>query len=225
MSRTGKGNAETREAVLAAALNMSRNGLSPQKSGNVSGRSATGMLITPSGVPYEELAPGDLVEVALDGSVAPGQLLPSSEWHFHLAIYRARAEAGGVVHTHSDHATSLACLGLGIPAFHYMVAVAGGPDIRCAPYATFGTEELAVNVIEALEGRSACLMAHHGQVALGPTPAKALTLAFEVETLAGQYWRALQIGEPDILSDTEMARVLEKFQSYGKQPARGKTPG
>jgi len=225
MSRTGKGDAETREAVLAAALKMSRDGLSPQKSGNVSGRSATGMLITPSGVPYEELAPGDLVEVALDGSVAPGQLLPSSEWHFHLAIYRAREEACGVVHTHSDHATSLACLGLGIPAFHYMVAVAGGPDIRCAPYATFGTEELAVNVVEALEGRSACLMAHHGQVTLGPTPAKALTLAFEVETLAGQYWRALQIGEPDILSDTEMARVLEKFQSYGKQPARGKTPG
>ena len=210
--------ADFRARVIAAAQEMSRAGLSPQKSGNVSARAGEGMLITPTGVAYEALQPADIVYVGLDGSRREGELAPSSEWHFHLGIYRAKPEARGVVHTHSDYATSLACMDRSIPPFHYMVAVAGGSDIPCAPYATFGTEELAANVAAALAERDACLMSHHGQIACGASVEKALTLAKEIETLAGQYWRCLQIGEPALLSADEMARVLTKFTTYGQQP-------
>lgn len=207
-----------RRRILSTALALNATGLSPGKSGNVSARHDTGMLVTPSGMPYDRLTPEDIVFVGLDGTVPPGQRLPSSEWHFHLAIYRARPDAGAVVHAHSLNATALACLRCEIPAFHYMVAVAGGSSIRCADYATFGTEELATNALAALDERKACLLGNHGQIALGPDLDAALDLAREVEALAAQYRAALQVGEPVLLDEAEMARVLEKFKTYGKQP-------
>ena len=213
MSDTG-----LRKEIIAAANAMSQSGLSPGKSGNVSARNSAGhVLITPTGVPYADLKPGDIVTLDNRGKVLAGSLLPSSEWHFHVTIYTARTDVSAIVHTHSLHATALACAHREIPAFHYMVAVAGGDSIRCAPYATFGTDELAHHALAALEGRHACLLANHGQIALGATPARALALAHEVETLASQYVAALQIGQPTILDTDEMARVLEKFKTYGQQ--------
>ncbi|HVO90207.1 MAG TPA: class II aldolase/adducin family protein, partial [Casimicrobiaceae bacterium] len=134
----------------------------------------------------------------------------------HRDIYLAQSDAAAIVHTHAPFATTLACLDRGIPAFHYMIAVAGGRDIRCAPYATFGTQELSDHAVRALQGRKACLLAHHGMIAVGASPKRALALAIEVETLAEMYWRALQIGEPEVLSDAEMERVIAKFATYGK---------
>jgi L-fuculose-phosphate aldolase len=166
---------------------------------------------------YSEMRPSDIVEVRLDGRAAPGQRVASSEWRVHLAIYKARADAGAIVHTHSLNATALSCLHRDIPAFHYMVAEAGGDKIACAPYATYGTEELARFAVKALGPRRACLLANHGAVAVGETLRKAYELASEVEVLASQYARALQIGRPNLLSAREMARVIEKFKTYGKQ--------
>jgi L-fuculose-phosphate aldolase len=190
------------------------------KSGNVSARwrdaAFDGLLITPTGVPYDQCAPGQIVAMTLGGETR-GALLPSSEWRFHRDIYVARPDAHAIIHTHAPFATSLACLHRGIPAFHYMVAVAGGKDIRCAPYATFGTQALSDNAVAALEGRDACLLANHGMIAVGVSLAKALALAVEVETLAEMYWRALQAGEPILLSDAEMDVVLEKFRTYGQR--------
>jgi L-fuculose-phosphate aldolase len=207
-----------RRAIIAACGVLSRTGLSPGKSGNISARIDGGVVITPTGVPYDKIKASDLVVVRADGSVPERQLIASSEWPFHLAIYAARPDAKAIVHTHSPHATSLACLGRGIPAFHYMVAVAGGDRIECAPYATFGTEDLARNAVAALGAeRRACLLSNHGQIAIGETVDAALTLAEEVETLAAQYLRARQIGEPHILPADEMARVLEKFKTYGQK--------
>jgi len=209
---------DLRKEIIAAANVMSHSGLSPGKSGNVSARNSAGqVLITPTGIPYADLKPADIVALDLQGRVLSGSLLPSSEWHFHVAVYSARKDVNAIVHTHSLHATALACASREIPAFHYMVAVAGGENIRCAPYATFGTQELAQHAVTALEGRHACLLANHGQIALGATPAKALSMAQEVESLAAQYVAALQIGPPDILDTDEMARVLEKFRTYGQQ--------
>lgn len=211
-----------RRDIIAAANAMSDSGLSPGKSGNVSARNAEGnILITPTGVAYAALKPRDIVALDGQGNVLEGTLLPSSEWHFHVAVYRAQPEAGAIVHAHSLHATALACARREIPAFHYMVAVAGGDSIRCAPYATFGTQELAAHAVEALAGRKACLLANHGQIALGDTPAKALAMAEEVESLAAQYVAALQIGHPVLLDAAEMRRVLEKFRTYGQQGGRG----
>lgn len=153
----------------------------------------------------------------MDGSVPPGQLVPSTEWRFHRDIYAHRPDAGGVFHCHSMFATTLSCLRRDIPAVHYMIAAAGGPSIRCAPYATYGTPELSANALEALAGRNACLLANHGMITMGATLPSAFKLAIEVETLAAQYWRALQIGDPVILDDDEIARVLEGFATYGKQ--------
>jgi L-fuculose-phosphate aldolase len=208
-----------RESVVATALAMNAAGINRGKSGNVSGRwrdvGFDGFLITPTGVPYEQTMPGQIVAMTLGGE-ARGTLLPSSEWRFHRDIYVARADAHAIVHAHAPFATSLACLHRGIPAFHYMVAVAGGRDIRCAPYATFGTQELSDRAVAALEGRDACLLANHGMIAVGASLAKALALAVEVETLAEMYWRALQVGEPVLLSDAEMDVVLEKFRTYGQ---------
>jgi L-fuculose-phosphate aldolase len=201
------------EALLDAARSLVRTG-NVGTSGNLSVREGEGMLITPSGVPYGELAPGDLVAVDADGS-SRGALKPSSEWRFHQAIYAARPEAGAVVHCHAPHATALACLGRGIPAFHYEVAFAGGKDIRCAPYATFGTETLSDHVVAALEGRRACLLAHHGLVCMHEDMPRALHLAEMVEQLARIYGLCLAMGEPETLPDEEMARVLEKFRHYG----------
>ena len=208
------------QAIIDACLALNASGLNQGSSGNVSVRRGDGMLITPSGVPYERMAPEMLVEVGPDGGFR-GSLRPSSEWRMHLDIYAARPEAGAVVHVHSPHAAALSCHGRGIPAFHYMVAAAGGPDIRCADYATFGTAALSGAMMAALDGRRACLLAHHGQIAFGPTLDKALWLAGEVETLARQYLLALAIGEPPVLDPAEMERVLDLFATYGQQPAAG----
>jgi L-fuculose-phosphate aldolase len=207
---------DSREEVLATAIAMSRRGLSPGRSGNVSRRFGQGMLITPSGLSYESIRPDDIVFVSEDGSVPAGQRKPSSEWLFHLAIYRARVDRNAVVHTHSMHATVLACAGLPIPAFHYMVAVAGGKNIPVVPYATFGTAKLARYVARGLARRDACLMANHGQIAVGQTCARALELAADVEVLAEQYYKVLSIGKPVVLPDKEMRTVLERFRSYGQ---------
>ena len=208
-----------RRAVIATALAMNAAGINRGKSGNVSARwrdgGFDGFLVTPSALPYAQIEPADIVAVSLAGD-ARGTRPPSSEWRFHRDIYAQRSDAQAVVHVHAPFATSLSCLHRGIPAFHYMVAVAGGNDIRCAPYATFGTQALSDNVMEALAGRFACLMANHGMVAVGTSLEAALALAVEVETLAEMYWRALQVGEPALLGDDEMRVVLDKFQSYGK---------
>lgn len=206
-----------RRAIIDAAKAMSASGLTPGRSGNVSARWNDGMLITPSGMPYDEIRPADIVFVRGDGQVPSKSRKPSSEWHFHLSIYAARPDAGGVVHTHSLNATALACAHKPIPAFHYMVAAAGGCDIPLVPYATFGTPELAALVATGVAARNACLLANHGQIALGASPAHALELAQDVETLAAQYVRVLALGAVHVLDDTEMARVLQKFTSYGQK--------
>ncbi len=212
---------ELRARLIETALKMNELGLNQGRSGNLSVRAARGLLVTPSGIAYEEMRPSDIVEIKLDGSII-GPRQPSSEWRFHLDIFAARADVGAVVHAHPMFATTLACLRRGIPAFHYMIAVAGGDSIRCAPYATFGTKKLSRYALAALEGRNACLLANHGMIAMGETLAEALELGLEVETLAAQYWRALQIGKPKLLPKAEMARVLKKFEGYGRQPAPGK---
>ncbi len=203
-----------REEVVATARAMNEHGLNQGTSGNVSARIEGGMLITPSGMPYERMRPEDVVEVTWRGEVR-GEQAPSTEWPMHLAILMARSDAGAVLHAHAMFATTLACLGKSIPPFHYMVAVAGGRDIRCGSYATFGSVELAEVTIEALVGRRACLLANHGMVALGAGLEQALRLAVEVETLAAQYSRVLQVGVPQLIPDAEMDRVLEKFSTYG----------
>jgi len=207
-----------RRAVIDTALATSRSGLSPGRSGNVSCRWKGGMLITPTGMAYEAIRPRDIVFVNAKGAV-PGKRSrkPSSEWRFHLAAYRARPDVKAVVHTHSMHATVLACAHRPIPAFHYMVAVAGGKDIPLVPYDTFGTQELADYVAKGLAERNACLMANHGQIAVGGSLGSALELAREVEVLAEQYAKVLALGEPHILPDDEMARVLERFKNYGQR--------
>ena len=205
-----------RAAIIATAIQMNDRRINSGKSGNVSARTETGFLITPTGLPYESMRAEDIVAVTL-GGLATGPRLPSSEWRFHRDIYIDRPDAGAIVHAHSPFATTLACLGRGIPAFHYMVAMAGGKDIRCAPYATFGTQELSDSALVALSGRRACLLANHGMIAVDASLEAALALAIEVEALAEQYWRALQIGAPNLLSDAEMDIVLDKFKSYGKQ--------
>ncbi len=209
--------AARRRGIISVALAMSREGLSPGRSGNVSAGIEGGMLITPSGLAYESLKECDIVFVAANGETAPGSLKPSSEWRMHLAIYKAKPGIGAIVHCHSMNATALACAGKPIPAFHYMVAVAGGDDIPLAEYATFGTSELADAVVAALKQRKAALLAHHGQIACGQDLNAALDLAREVETLAGQYLRTLQIGGGRIICRAEMLRVLDKFQSYGQR--------
>jgi L-fuculose-phosphate aldolase len=202
-----------REEIIATARAMNTAGINRGTSGNVSARIDDGFLITPSAVPYHAISSIDIVAMTDDGE-ARGHLAPSSEWRFHRDIYRARPEFHAIVHTHAPFATTLTCLNRDIPAFHYMVAIAGGKDIRCAPYATYGTQELAQHVVAALDGRKACLLAHHGMIAADETLEAALAVAVEVETLAEMYWRALQIGEPQLLSDAEMENVLERFRTY-----------
>jgi L-fuculose-phosphate aldolase len=206
-----------RSEIVAVGQRMSSSGLSPGKSGNLSVRVDGGMLITPTGIPYTEMRAGDIVEVRADGRVHPGQRVASSEWRVHLAVYKARPDVGAIVHTHSLNATALSCLHRGIPAFHYMVAEFGGERVVCAPYATYGSEELARFAVKALGPRNACLLANHGSIALGDSVRQAYDRAAALEAPAAQYARALQIGRPRILSGREMARVIEKFKTYGKQ--------
>ena len=208
-----------RREIIATARKMNALGINRGKSGNVSARVTGGLLITPTGLEYDSTRPADIVAMTLAGRVR-GARLPSSEWRFHRDIYASRRDAGAIVHAHAAFATTLACLGRGIPAFHYMIAVAGGRDIRCAPYATFGTQELSDHALRALRGRRACLLANHGMIAIGATLPAALALAVEVEALAEQYWRALQLGRPKLLSKAEMTRVLEKFRTYGQPSSR-----
>jgi L-fuculose-phosphate aldolase len=210
------GEEQVRAEVVATARAMSASGLSPGRSGNVSARFNNGMLITPSALAYDEMDGADVVFVDGDRAVASGQRAPSTEWHFHLAAYRARSDLNALVHTHSLHATVLACAGRNIPAFHYMVAVAGGSDIPLVPYATFGTAQLAEYVAAGLASRKACLMAHHGQVAMGTSLVAALELAHEVEVLAEQYLKVLMLGPAKLLPEEEMAVVVEKFKTYGR---------
>lgn len=206
-----------RADIVRVAKAMDAAGFAPSKSGNVSARIVGGMLITPSGLPYAAMEPADIVDLAEDGSVRAGARKPSSEAPFHAAIYAARPDARAIVHTHSPKATALACARRPIPAFHYMVAYCGGPDIRVADYATFGTDALAENAVRALEGRKAVLLANHGVIAIGATLDGALAIAGEVENLAGQYLALLAAGlEPVVLDADEMARVAAKFAGYGK---------
>jgi L-fuculose-phosphate aldolase len=208
-----------RGEIIATALAMNDAGINRGKSGNLSARVDGGFLITPSALPYARTRPDDIVAMTLDGD-ARGTRVPSSEWRFHRDIYAARSDVDAIVHAHAPFATTLACLDRGIPPFHYMIAVGGGRDIRCAPYATFGTQALSDAALAALAGRRACLLAHHGMIATGRDPGAALALAVEVEALAEMYWRALAIAEPATLDDAEMERVLERFRSYG-QPEGG----
>ena len=209
--------AALRREIVAVAQAIDAAGFCPSKSGNVSARFGDGLLITPSGLPYARTQPQDIIHLALDGTVLAGERKPSSEWPFHTAIYRARPEAQAIVHTHSPRATALSCARRGIPAFHYMIALCGGADVRCADYATFGTPELARNAVAALEGRKAVLLANHGVIALGGTLAGAHQIVSEVENLAGQYLDLLAAGlEPAILDGAEMQRVAERFAGYGK---------
>lgn len=191
-------------------------GLNQGTSGNVSVRSREGFLITPSGQNMAALTADDMVEMSLAGETL-GEGRPSSEWRFHRDIYATFPAAEAIVHAHSPFAVALACLRRDIPAFHYMVAMAGGIDIRCAAYATFGTQALSDAVLTALQDRRACLMANHGLLAWGRSLPAALALANEVEALCGQYLRACQVGEPVLLSEVEMQEVLEKFKNYGSQ--------
>lgn len=208
-----------RQGVIDACLEMNALGINQGTSGNVSARWRDGLLVTPSGVPYKELEPEDIVYMDLDGAFeAKEGLKPSSEWRFHVDIMAERPDVKGIVHTHSMYATTIAIKGLDIPAVHYMIAAAGGPTIRCAPYATFGTAELSAHAVKALDGRHACILRHHGVIACGPNLQRALWLAGEVETLAKQFHLSMMLGDPPILPDDEIERVVAKFGTYGPKP-------
>ena len=203
-----------RRSIIAACLEMNARGINQGTSGNISLREGEGLLITPTSMPYETMKPGDIVKMRLDGEVV-GAGRPSSEWRFHLDILRERPDVNAVVHAHPSFCTTLAIMERGIPSIHYMIAAAGGDSIRCAPYATFGTAELSANAVEALKGRKACLLAHHGMIAVGASLASAMWLAVEVETLARQYVNCLQIGDPPLLSSLEIENVINRMSTYG----------
>lgn len=203
-------------AVLATARAMNDAGINRGAAGNVSARDTNGFVITPTGMAYDACSAADMVKVGA-GGMAHGRRKPSSEWRFHHDIYANRAQAGAIIHAHSPFATALACQACEIPPFHYMIARFGGATVRCAAYATFGTQALSDAVLVALQERRACLMAHHGMVVFGNDLKEALALAIEFESLCEQYWRVLQLGTPKLLPADEMARVVEKFRDYGRQ--------
>ena len=211
---------ELRQKLISTACRTMSYGLNKGVAGNLSVRTEengeAGFLITPTGIAYESLAPADIVFMRLDGS-ATGRRQPSSEWRFHRDVYVARSEATAILHAHSPFATSLACLCRDIPAFHYMIARFGGDTLRCASYATFGTQQLSDAALAAMTQRNACLLANHGMLVFGRDLDQALDLAVELEALCEQYWRACQLGEPLLLDEREMATVLEKFAHYGQQ--------
>lgn len=205
----------SRRELVKIAQKLVTLGLNRGTSGNVGVRYGKSFLVTPSGVPAEDMSPDGMVAMDFSGAIL-GTGKPSSEWRFHCDILAARPEIGAVIHTHSRYATSLACLNREIPPFHYMISAAGGDSIRCAPYALFGSQELSDLTLQALENRKACLLGNHGMIALGYDLTDALAVAVEVESLCEQYWTALQVGEPNILSDSQMQEVLERFKSYGR---------
>jgi L-fuculose-phosphate aldolase len=208
-----------RQGIIDTCREMNASGLNQGTSGNVSHRIEGGMLVTPTSLPYAQMQPEDIVEMAFDASY-DGRRMPSSEWRFHRDILKNRTDVNVVLHTHSVFSTTLAVHEKGIPCFHYMVAVAGGIDIRCSPYACFGTQELSDHALKALEGRTACLLGHHGLIVLAESFAQALWRATEVEVLAKMYVHALAIGEPPRLTETQMAQVIEQMRrmSYGQAP-------
>jgi L-fuculose-phosphate aldolase len=207
-----------RDDLVATAKRMSELGLTPGMSGNVSVRSPSGLLVTPSGMPYAELRPDDVVDMKLDGTIRPGQRTPSTEWRLHRDILGARQDVQAIVHTHSLYCTTISMLRRPVPAVHYMIVLAGSDEIPCAEYATFGSAQLALNAVTALRGADACLLANHGMIALGGTLQAALKLAAEVETLAAQYWHAAQVGTPFVLDREELLRVRDRFGEYGQRP-------
>lgn len=213
---------ESAASVVHCMRRLFAEGLTTGTTGNASLRSGDGMLITPTGIHPAEMTPEAVVTMDLAGHPRPGPYAPSSEWPMHAAIYRARTDVGAIVHCHSRCATALACSRRDIPAFHYMVAMAGGDSIRCAPYATFGSSELGQLVVDSLRERRACLMANHGQICVGADLEDALDLARKVEELAALYQACLAIGDPALLGDAEMREVLEKIRNYG-QPKRSLT--
>jgi len=206
-----------RKAIIAACRKMNALGINQGTSGNISARYGDALLITPSRLPYEEMTPGDIARMPIEGEYGAweGPLRPSSEWRFHLDIALARPEVGAIVHAHSTYSTVLAICGKEIPAVHYMIAAAGGPSVRIAPYATYGTKELSENALAALEGRTCCLLANHGMICTGPDLQRAMWLAVELETLARQYYMALAIGGGNVLPADEIGRVMERFKQYG----------
>lgn len=212
-------NHDLRQEMVEIARRMNESGINQGTAGNISQRLENGFLITPSSLPYERMEAKDIVEMAFDGTYV-GDLRPSSEWRFHRDILKQRTDINVVLHCHSTYATTLAVHYKPIPSFHYMVGLAGGTTIRVAKYATFGTQQLSENALEALDGRLACLLGQHGQISLGKTMESALSLAQEVETLARLYVQALTIGDPPILPDDEMDRVIEQMRkmSYGQMP-------
>jgi L-fuculose-phosphate aldolase len=208
-----------RRSVIEAARRTIALQLTHGTSGNVSVRTTQGMLITPTGIPYHLLEPVDLVAMTLEGTVGPTEgRKPSSEWRMHAQVYRARPEITAVVHGHPKHATAIACMDLSIPAFHYMVAVAGGDSIRCAPYALFGSAELANTAVQALEERTVCLLANHGLLAIGASLDRAIDAAVEVEFLASVYLELLAAGSVRVLTPEQMGEVHQRFRTYGQQP-------
>ena len=211
---------KSREEIIKFAQKLNSTNLSPLRSGNISlkaqNNNEEGFLITPSGKKYDSLKADDIVFVSLEGRYDEKGLQPSSEWRFHKDIYLKKADAKAVVHAHSPHATAVSAHNQDIPAFHYMIALAGGDNIKCAKYATFGTQELSDNIIEALENRKACLMSNHGQVAYGDNLNSAFELAEEVENICHQYINAIKLGEPKIISSSEMDVILEKVKNYKK---------
>ncbi len=211
-------NQALREEMVSICRRMNTSDINQGTAGNLSVRSGDGFLITPSSMPYDVMTPDDIVEMDFDGTYVGGR--PSSEWRFHRDILRAREDINVVLHCHSVYATTLACHHKTIPAFHYMTGVAGGTTIRCARYATFGTQALSDAALEALEGRLACLLGQHGQISLGTSLEAALWLAIEVETLSRMYVQALALGEPPVLPDDEMERVIAQMKrmSYGFGP-------
>ena len=208
---------DVRRELIETCLKMNASGLNQGTSGNLSVRHDGGFLITPTGIAYDELSLGDLVHVGMDGAWRH-PLAPSSEWRMHRDILAAKPEANAVVHAHPPYCTTLAIRHMAIPAVHYMIAVSGGDTIPCAGYATFGTEELSRNAVAALADRTACLLANHGMIAIGPSLGRAMWLAMEVETLARQYFNTLLIGGPNILPPDEIARVIGKLAGYGLRP-------
>ena len=204
-----------RENLLKIAQKLIETGLNKGTAGNASVRCNGGFLITPSGMAVDDMSAASMVQMAFDGSYEQGKI-PSSEWRFHRDILASRTDVNAIVHTHSMFATTLACLHKDIPPFHYMIAVVGGDTIRCAPYALFGSQALSDNALVALIDRKACLLANHGMIALGRDLDDALAVTVEVENLCEQYWRALQLGEPHILTEAEMREVFQQFKGYGK---------
>lgn len=207
-----------RVELVEACRSMNRLGINKGTAGNISVRHGDGFLISPTGIPYDRLTPEQVVAVGWDAAYS-GDVLPSSEWRFHRDILHARPDLNAVVHTHSTHATALAIMGREIPAIHYAIAGAGGSTIRCAPYELFGTQALADRVVEAMEGRRACLLAHHGMIAAHVSIARALALAVTVEELSQLYLLCLPSGEPPVLGEEQIAEVLVKYKSYGQQNA------